>query len=615
MKREPFLQRLKKSVLVCDGAMGTMLYARGIFINRCFDELNITDAPLILSIHKEYVAARADIIETNTFGANRFKLQPHGLDDQVQVINQRGAELARQAAGENLYVAGSIGPLGIQVEPLGTVKKNQARSAFQQQAEGLLAGGVDLFILETFGDVQEISLAIEAVRAVSSLPIVAQMTFDAEGKTLLGVQPETVVQILSERGADVLGANCSVGPQPMLEVIERMAKTGARFLSAQPNAGNPRLIDGRLLYMSTPEYHAEFARRFIAAGASIVGGCCGTTPHHIRSIANAVRSLQPRKLAGSLSVATARPLQVTPVPREQKSALAARLGKKFVVSVEVLPPRGTDVSAVVDGVRKLVGFGIDAVNIPDGPRASSRMSPMALAQILERALPVETILHYCCRDRNLLGMQSDLLGHHALGLRNILVVTGDPPKLGDYPDATAVFDVDSIGLTRIIHGLNHGFDVAGNPIGPPTAWHIGVGVNPGAVDLDLEIDRLRRKVEAGAEYILTQPVFDIKQLTVFFNRITDVTIPVLAGIMPLINYRTVEFLNNEVPGVHVPEKVAKRLAGAKNSEDAKNIGVHIARETVLSVREMEAVKGLYLMPPFSKDKYDIALSVLEAFRL
>jgi homocysteine S-methyltransferase len=363
--------------------------------------------------------------------------------------------------------------------------------------------------------------------------------------------------------------------------------------------------------MSTPEYHAEFARRFITAGANIVGGCCGTTPEHIKAIANAVRAMQPRRSAVSVLATPKKEERVAIIPREEKSALAARLDRKFVVSVEVLSPRGFDVNDVLNGVRKLVGLGVDAINIPDGPRASSRMSPMALAQIIERTLPVETILHYCCRDRNLLGMQSDLLGNYALGLRNILAITGDPPKLGDYPDATAVFDVDSIGLCRILSSLNRGYDVAGNFIGRPTGWHIGVGANPGALDLDLEIKRLYQKVEAGAEYILTQPVFDVAQLQHFFARVPDIRIPVLAGIMPLINYRTVEFLNNEVPGVTVPESIVQRMATAADAEQARRIGIDIAQKSIQEIRQLPQVKGLYLMPPFSKDKYDIARHVLE----
>ncbi len=609
-----FLDRLHEAVLVGDGAMGTMIYSRGVFINRCFDELNLSNPDLVLDIHKAYVLANADFIETNTYGANHIKLKTHGFEAQVSLINQRGAELARRAAGEQVHVAGAIGPTGVRIAPIGTLAQEQVLELFREQAQGLLCGGVDLFILETFSDLAEIALAVRAVRQLCDLPVIAQMTYTEEGKTTLGVEPEIVVEVLRGEGADVIGANCSVGPQAMLEVIERLARAGAPYISAQPNAGNPRVFEGRVLYMSTPEYHAEFARRFIAAGAHIVGGCCGTTPEHIRAIAAAVRALQPRKQAHKVVFKSDAEITVQPIPREEKSALAARMGKKFVVSVEVLSPRGIDVQPVLAGVRKLVGFGIDAVNIPDGPRASSRMSPMALAQLIERSLPVETILHYCCRDRNLLGMQSDLLGHYALGLRNILVITGDPPKLGDYPDATAVFDVDSIGLTRIVRGLNHGYDVAGNPIGAPTGWHIGVGANPGALDPGLEVERLLQKVEAGAEYVLTQPVFDLKKLENFLRRIESVQIPVLAGIMPLVSYRTVEFLNNEVPGVDVPEEIARQLAAAPDSEKAKTIGIHIAQQAIAESRQFSPIKGLYLMPPFTKDKYDVSIKVLEIIR-
>ncbi len=616
MSTIPFLEKLQNSILVCDGAMGTMLYAHGIFINRCFDELNLSDPDLVLRIHQAYVAARADILETNTFGANRFKLKPHGLDDRIRLINQRGAELARRASADHpeIYIAGSIGPLGTRFKSLGTLNPSEAKEAFREQAEGLLQGNVDLFILETFSDLNEIVLATQAIKEISDLPIVAQMTFNEEGKTLLGASPEAVVAALNSAGANVVGANCSVGPQPMLEVIENMAKAGGKFLSAQPNAGNPRIIEGRVLYMSTPEYHAEFARRFIAAGANIVGGCCGTTPEHIKAVANAVRALQPHKPFTAVVVKPHKEVAVEVTPREEKSALAARLGKKFVVSVEVLSPRGVDPSAVLAGVRKLVGFGVDAINIPDGPRASARMSPMALAQLIERSLPVETILHYCCRDRNLLGMQSDLLGAYALGLRNILLVTGDPPKFGNYPDATAVFDVDSIGLTRIVNGLNHGYDIAGNAIGSATSWHIGVGANPVAIEPELEIDRLHQKVEAGAEYILTQPVFEASQLVSFLERIQDISVPILAGVMPLISYRMAEFLNNEVPGVVVPESVARQLAKAESAEEAKSIGIRLAQEAILQTKQMSQVKGLYLMPPFIKDKYDLAIEVLQVLR-
>ena len=614
MPRPLFLERLQNTILVCDGAMGTMLYSRGIFINRCYDELNLSAPDLVLDVHRAYAAAHADILETNTYGANRIKLKGHGLEEQVEAINRRGVELARQAAGESLYVAGAIGPTGIRVAQLGTLTPAALQQVYREQAHALADAGVDLFLLETFQDVEEIVLALRAVREISNLPVIAQMTYDEESKTTLGLQPEAVVPRLRAEGADVIGANCSVGPQAMLEVVQRLAKAGAPFISAQPNAGLPRVFEGRVLYMSTPEYHAEFARRFISAGANIVGGCCGTTPEHIKAIARAVRAAQPRKEANIVVMKPEREIQVQPVPRQEKSALAARLDHKFVVSVEVLSPRGLAVDEVLAGVRKLVGFGVDAINIPDGPRASSRMSPSALAQLIERSLPVETILHYCCRDRNLLGMQSDLLGHHALGLRNILIITGDPPKLGDYPDATAVFDVDSIGLTRMVHGLNHGYDLVGNPIGAPTAWHIGVGANPSAMDLELEISRLEQKVAAGAEYLLTQPVFDMRQLETFFKRSESLRIPVLAGIMPLVSYRTVEFLNNEVPGVVVPDEISGRLANAGDRAAARKAGIEIAQKSIQALRQFDAVRGVYLMPPFSKDKYDVAIEVLQVIQ-
>jgi methionine synthase / methylenetetrahydrofolate reductase(NADPH) len=609
-----FLSRLTNEVLVCDGAMGTMLYVHGIFLNRCFDELNLSAPDMVLDIHSRYRAARADILETNTFGANVYKLKPHGLEDKIHQINKRGAELAREIGGSSQYVAGSIGPLGLPLFPLGRVQAQEAKQAFKDQADGLLEGGIDLFILETFSDVNELSLAIQAVREISGLPVIAQLTYTEEGKTPLGMEPDMAVKILSEAGADVIGANCSVGPQPMLMVIEKIINAGAKLVSAQPNAGNPKIVDGRYLYLSTPEYHAEFARRFIQAGANIVGGCCGTTDAHIKAIANAVRSMQPHKRDVRVEVRSERIPDVQIIPREDKSALAARLGKKFVISVEVVSPRGIDPSAILAGVRKLVGFGVDAINIPDGPRASARMSPMALAQLIERSLPVETILHYCCRDRNLLGMQSDLLGAYSLGLKNILLITGDPPKLGDYPDATAVFDVDSIGLTRVVNGLNHGVDIAGNPIGAPTGWHIGVAANPSAIDIDMEIERLHQKAEAGAEYILTQPVFDINQLENFLIKTEDIHLPVLAGIMPLQSYRTVEFLTNEVPGVVIPAQVAQELAKADSAEEALKTGIHIAQQAILEVKKVDRVKGIYLMPPFHKEKYTIALQVLQVLR-
>src|SRR6516225_3174774 len=535
--RVPFLQALDDHVLVCDGAMGTMLYARGIFLNRSFDELNLTQPDLVAEVHQAYVRAGADVLETNTFGANRVKLGAFGLADRVHAINVHGARIARHAAREQAYVAGAIGPLGIRVEPWGKTGVDDAEEIFREQAAALLEGGIDLFVLETFRDVNEIGAAISAVRSLCDLPIVAQMTTEEDGNSLDGVAPETFVPDLESRGADVVGLNCSVGPAAMLETVERMARIAHTRLSAQPNAGKPREIEGRNLYLSSPEYMASYARRFINAGVRLVGGCCGTTPDHIRAIKSAVRSLAPaavRRDGKGASVPSSAAATVQRVPREQKSRMANMLARGgFVVSVELAPPRGYQTDALVDQARRLKIRGVDLVNIPDSPRASAHMSALSAAVLIQQQAGVETVLHYACRDRNLLGMQADLLGAHSMGIRNLLVTTGDPPRIGDYPDATAVFDVDSIGLANMVSRLNGGFDIGGQPIGHPTAFHIGVAVNPGAMNLDEELRRFAYKVEAGAEFAITQPVFDAGEFHAFIARVQGHRLPILAGIMPL----------------------------------------------------------------------------------
>src|SRR5688572_29144207 len=534
--RTPFLEELDKRVLVCDGAMGTMLYARGIFLNRSFDELNLTQPDLVAEVHKEYARAGADVIETNTFGANRVKLGAFGLADRVHAINVQGAKIARHGAREQAYVAGAIGPLGIRIEPWGKTGVDEAEDYFREQVRALCEGGVDLFVLETFRDVNEIGAAIKAVRSVCNLPIVAQMTTEEDGNSLDGVAPETFVPDLERLGADVVGLNCSVGPAAMLETLERMARVAHVKLAAQPNAGKPREIEGRNLYLCSPDYMASYARRFINTGVRLVGGCCGTTPDHIRAIKAAVRSLAPgaAKTAGppATGAVPAAPL-MPPVAREQKSRMANTLARGgFVVSVELIPPRGVQSDALIEQARKLRIRGVDLVNIPDNPRASARMSALSAAVHIQQQTGVETILHYACRDRNLLGMQSDLLGAHSMGVRNVLLVTGDPPKVGDYADATAVLDVDSIGLANVVSSLNGGSDIGGQPIGSPTAFHIGVAVNPGALNLDEELRRFAYKVQAGAEFAVTQPVFDAAEFRAFLERIKAHGIPILAGIMP-----------------------------------------------------------------------------------
>jgi homocysteine S-methyltransferase len=611
--RTPFLQELDNRVLVCDGAMGTMLYARGIFLNRSFDELNLTQPDLVAEVHQAYVRAGADVIETNTFGANRVKLGAFGLADRVHAINLQGAKIARHAARDQVYVAGAIGPLGIRVEPWGKTGVDEAEEIFREQAAALAEGGVDLFILETFRDVNEIGAAIRAVRSVCNLPIVAQITTEEDGNSLDGVAPESFVPDLEARGADVVGVNCSVGPAAMLETLERMARVAHVKLAAQPNAGKPREIEGRNLYLCSPDYMASYARRFINAGVRLVGGCCGTTPDHIRAIKTAVRSLAPgaAKTAGKPAAAPlpAAPL-MPPVPREQKSRMANTLARGgFVVSVELIPPRGVQIDALMEQAQKLRIRGVDLVNIPDSPRASARMSALSAAVHIQQQTGVETILHYACRDRNLLGMQSDLLGAHSMGVRNVLLVTGDPPKIGDYPDATAVLDVDSIGLANVVSSLNGGSDIGGQPIGSPTAFHIGVAVNPGAPNLDEELRRFAYKVQAGAEFAITQPVFDAAEFRAFLQRIREHKIPILAGIMPLESARHAEFMANEVPGVRIPEAVIERMRRADADGRAVEEGLAIAREIAAEIRPL--VQGVQIST--APRAIDMALGLIEAF--
>jgi homocysteine S-methyltransferase len=608
MKRQELLVRLKEAPLACDGAMGTMLYSKGVMLNRCYDELNLSDPALVESVHQEYVSVGVDIIETNTYGANRIKLQPHGFGDSVKLINEKGASLARRQTENRALVAGSIGPLGKPIQPLGTISEEEAFSYFREQAEGLLDGGVDLFMLETFADIRQIHQAYKAVRSLDDeRPVIAHMTFGDDGNTPFGAAPERVAQELTAMGADVIGANCSVGPQMMFEVLGRLSRATDKPLSVLPNAGLPEYVEDRVIYLCSPEYMAFYTTRFLEAGASVIGGCCGTTPGHIDAIVGVVRSRRPaRPLVEVTPPPEPRP-EAEPVPRERKSQMARSLGRKFVVSVEIDPPKGANPWGLLEKAQWLKENEVDFINIADGPRASARMSAVGFAILLEREVGIEAILHYQCRDRNLIGIQSDLLGAHALGLRNILAVTGDPPKLGDYPHATAVFDVDSVGLVQILSRLNRGLDLAGNAIGPALPFHVGVGVNPGATDFEAEMAKFERKVEAGAEYCLTQPVYDAQLLERFLDAIEGFHIPVLVGILPLVSSRNAEFLHNEVPGMSVPADVRERLRIAPSKQAAQQVGVDIAREALRQARDI--VEGVYIMPPFHR--FELVARVLE----
>ena len=606
-----FGARLKQSPILCDGAMGTLLYSKGVFINRSYDELNVSQPDLIRGIHHEYLQAGAEIIETNTFGANSFRLGRHSLADKVAEINRAGVRLAREAAKSfDVWVAGSVGPLGTRIEPLGKTSFEEARAAFREQIAALAESGVDLLILETFGYLEEIRQAILAARDVnSSIPIIAQVTIDEDGNCLDGSDPETFAPKLAEWGAEVIGCNCSVGPVAMLDAIERVHAATSLPLAAQPNAGIPRSVDGRNIYLCSPEYMASYARKFVAAGVRVVGGCCGTTPDHIRKMKGALRVGEARgKSAGSHAAVSHEPTAVPAVPLEKRSQIGRKLASgEFLTMVEIVPPKGTDVRKEVEGARFLKSVGVDAVNIPDSPRASARMSNQALSLLIQREVGIEAILHYTCRDRNVLGIQSDLLGADAVGIRNLICITGDPPKMGNYPDATAVFDVDAIGLVNIVHNLNRGLDIGGNPIGIGTGFVIGVGANPGLTDLDEEVRRFEYKVQAGAEYAVTQPVFDLRLLEKFLQRIEHCRIPVVAGIWPLVSVRNAEFMKNELR-VSVPDSILERMARTQNPEAARAEGVAIAREMLIAAKQM--VQGAQISAPMGR--YTSAVDVLEA---
>src|ERR687884_89744 len=607
--------------------MGTMLYSKGVFINQSYDELNVRAPDLVREVHRAYVKAGAEVLETNSFGANRVKLSQYGLEAQVAEFNRRAAELARETAGDAVLVAGAVGPLGVRIEPYGPTSRDEARAHFREQLQALREGGADLFLLETFSDLSEIEQAILAARDVdATVPLIAQMTIGQDGHTSYGATPEDVARALDAWGADIIGLNCSVGPQAILEAIERMAPVTKRKLSAQPNAGMPRDVGGRTMYMASPEYMASYGRHLIHAGAKILGGCCGTTPEHIKALVEGIRPLVPRQqwrssvryqLPHTDDLAAARKdgargedAGVAPVPFAQRSRWAARIARgEFVTSVEIVPPRGVDATKMIEGVTALKCAGVDAVNVPDGPRAQSRMGALMTSLLIEQRVGIETVIHYCCRDRNLLGMLSDLLGASAIGLRNILLITGDPPKMGPYPDATAVFDIDAIGLTNLVRNLNRGLDPGGNAIGAPTQFAIGVGVNPAAIDMPQEIRRFEWKVEAGSEFAVTQPVFDATQLEKFLALIEHVRIPIIAGIWPLVSARNAEFLANEVPGVLVTETVITRMrrANEKSKEHAVAEGIAVAREMLERVRP--GVQGVQVSAPFGK--VELALEVFK----
>ncbi len=609
------------SPVLCDGAMGTMLYSRGVFINRCYDELNLSQSEMVRAVHQEYLQAGAEVIETNTFGANAYRLEHYGIRDKVREINLAGVRLARECVEQirekqaaEAFVAGAVGPLGVRLEPLGKVGLDEAREAFAEQIEALVEGGpgvgADLLCIETMTSLVEAEQAVRAAQAVApDVPVVVMMTVDEEGNCLDGSSAEVAAQKLTALGVDAIGCNCSAGPATVLSVIERMRPVTSLPLSAMPNAGIPRAVDGRTIYLTSPEYMASFTRKLVKAGATLVGGCCGTTPSYTRAMRSALRAMDAMETGAQVmeqKTSTATVSKVEPPPLARRSKIGAMVAAgEFVTMVEIVPPKGIDCTKELDGAAQLHKLGVDAINVPDSPRASARMSNQSLCVQIQQHVGIETILHYTCRDRNVLSIQSDLLGASSIGLKNILCLTGDPPKLGNYPDATAVFDVDAIGLVNLVRNLNYGLDLGKNSIGGSTGFTISVAANPGVPDIEQEVRRFAYKVEAGAEFAITQPVFDMRVLEEFLRRIEGFRIPVIAGIWPLTSLRNAEFMKNDLR-VSMPDEIMARMSATTSPEAARAEGVKIAREMLAEARPM--VQGVQVSAPFGK--YLVAAEVL-----
>lgn len=605
----PLSIRLQQGAILGDGAMGTYLYTKGISFNHCFDHLNLTAPQLVGSIHQEYLDAGSELIETNTYGANRLKLAQHGLDGLVRDVNYSGVKIARdrrEISGKDILVAGSIGPLGKLIGRFGGITRESARGLFAEQAEALLEGGVDLFMVETMPDVEELRLAVEEIRRICDLPVAGQVSINDELTTIRGNSPMEVIEAARELKLDVIGANCSVGPQRIFDFLSLLHNVTSSPLSALPNAGLPRYNEGRFFYVSSPDYFAEYCGKFLNLGVGIIGGCCGTTPEHIRAMRRVIDDFQHVAATNiTVEIGDERAERAVHTTHARVSDFARKLGKKFVVSVEIDPPRGANAEKVLKAAAKLQESGVDAVNVADSPMARTRMSCLAVSGLICSQTQIEVILHFTCRDRNLMGLQSDLIGAHALGVRNVLALTGDPPALGDYPNATAVYDVDAIGLVEIISRLNNGTDLAGNPIGSNTEFSIGVAINPTIGGLSREIDRLEKKVIAGAQFAMTQPLYDLAVLEEFLERTRHIKIPILLGLLPLQSYRHAEFLHNEVPGIEIPADLRQAMSDA--GKDGAQIGIESCRQLLAEARGL--VHGAYLMPSFGR--YETILKVLE----
>lgn len=607
--KTPFLTKIKDTPLIFDGAMGTVIYEKGIFLNACYDELNLTNPDLIKSIHQSYVDAGADVILTNTFGANRIKLEKYGLADKVKEINIAGVKLARSTS-EDVYVLASIGSNLSSGEILTSENLERIKASYKEQISILVDAGVDGIIFETFFDVEELLLA-SSIAKEFDIPVIASMTLTKEMETPKGLSIVTALKKLDKsQSVDILGLNCSIGPHAMLSAVEKVIGSISKPLVVQPNAGHPQKRDGRMIYLSTPEYFTSYCKNYINLGVMGVGGCCGTNVEHIKEMARTIKALTGVKKHVEISKIEVQNTNIVVTPTIEKSNFAKKLFSESekAISIEITPPRSVDLTPMLEKVQKCKDVGVDAINIPDGPRASARISPMVAGVMIEQQIGMEVILHYCCRDRNLIGMQSDILGGYAAGIKNYLVITGDPPKLGNYPQATAVFDVDAVGLTKVIHNLNRGEDIAGNEINPPTSILIGVGANPCAINLENEIKHFYNKIDAGAEYVMTQPVFDADTLL----RFMDITskykqIPVVAGIWPLVSLKNALFLKNEVPGVEIPDRIIERMEKANTKEDALKIGIEIAHEIKQKIDS--SVQGYQISAPFGK--VDLAINIIK----
>jgi homocysteine S-methyltransferase len=609
----PLFDLLERGVVIADGAMGTVLQQRGFPADVLYCNANLTHPDWVEAIHREYVAVGAQVIEANTYGATRLRLANSNLGEHTRAINVEGIQLARRAAEGKSLVAGAVGPIGKPLKPIGRIEPEEAYETFREQIAFQLEAGADIIMLETFADLEELRLAMEAAKSLSDAPIIAQKTFIEDGETLSAGLPREVCAKLMEWGATVVGANCTVGPQRMLDVARMMAEVGRGKISVLPTAGLPQLVGNRMVYDATPAYFARYGKHFVEAGIDLIGGCCGTTPEHIRALSDMVRDLKPapkKAFVGATSVAPrpATEVATTTAPPLERSRFAWNLGKRFLITSELELPRGVDMNHALDTARFLHRIGVDAVNIFDGPRARLRMNNMVVGHLIQERVGIEVWMHFCCRDRNLLGIQSELLGAHALGVRNILAITGDPAQIGDYPDATSVFDVDAIGMVRILRMFNEGKDLAGNSITDPTSFLIAVAFNPTADDLPREIDRLKRKVDEGAEVCFTQPLFDRESLENAMSITDKINLPMMVGIIPLRSARHAEFWHNEVPGVKVPDRVRKIMADAP-PDRAAAVGLELALDFAAYVRTVRAA-GLYVMPPLGR--YEMVEKIVEA---